>query len=270
MSEARGISQELAILINKVEGGGSLRTRIIGWGILLLVVLVCVQPVVASDYFKKAMDAWKTVNPGGGEASLSERELDGGLKDTLKVGAERAVKMASKPGGFLNNPEIRIPLPGQLNTVASVMRKMGMGAKVDQFEASMNHAAEKASAKALPIFMDAIKGMTFEDAKKILNGGDNAITEFFKKKTTPQLTEAFKPIVHQSVQEVGVTKQYQDLTGGPLVGNFVKNSNFDLDNYVISKTLDGLFHLLGEQEKEIRHNPAARTTQLLKKVFGGK
>jgi len=241
-------------------------------GILLL--LVAVSPAQAgSDYFKKAMDAWKSVNAGtesgeGGE--LSNSEITAGLKDALKVGAEKAVKLASKPGGFLDNPEIRIPLPGQLETVASAMRKLGMGAKVDQFEESMNHAAEKASAAALPIFMDAIEGITFEDAKKLLNGGDTAITEFFKEKTSSQLAEAFKPIVHQSVQEVGVTKRYQELTGSPWMKNLVKESDFDLDNYVTSKSLDGLFHLLSQQEKEIRHDPAARTTELLKKVFGGK
>ena len=131
-------------------------------------------------------------------------------------------------------------------------------------------AGEKASAAALPIFMDAIKGITFEDAKKLLNGGDTAITEFFKEKTTPQLTKAFEPIVHGSVQEVGVTKQYQELTSGPWVKNLVQGSNFDLDRYVTEKSLDGLFHLLSQQEKEIRHNPTARTTELLKKVFGSR
>jgi hypothetical protein len=223
--------------------------------------------------FQKAMDTWNSVNSGaetGEDKGPSNSELSGGFKDALTVGAEKAVKLASKPGGFLDNPEIRIPLPGQLETVASAMRKLGMGSKVDQFEESMNHAAEKASAAALPIFMDAIKGITFEDAKKLLNGGDTAITEFFKEKTSSQLAEAFKPIVHQSVQEVGVTKRYQELTGSPWMKNLVKESDFDLDNYVTSKSLDGLFHLLSQQEKEIRHNPAARTTELLKKVFGGR
>ena len=240
------------------------------WIVALSMMLLCSHPAWSTDYFKKAMDTWNSVNAGSGEKGLSESELNGGFKDALRVGAEKAVKMASKPGGFLNNPNIRIPLPGQLDTVASVMRKMGMGAKVDQFEESMNHAAEKASAAALPIFIDAIKGITFEDAKKILDGGDTAITEFFKEKTTPQLTTAFEPIVHKSVQEVGVTRQYQELTGGPWVSGLVKGSDFDLDNYVTSKSLDGLFYLLAQQEKDIRHNPAARTTDLLKKVFGNK
>ncbi len=249
------------------------RKGITARGVVLLVTLALLAstPAWSTDYFKKAMDTWQSVNGHGGEGgALTNGEMSRGFKEALRIGAEKAVKLASKPGGFLDNPEIRIPLPGRLESVASVMRKMGMGAKVDQFEASMNHAAEKASAAALPIFTNAIKGITFEDVKRLLNGGDTAITRFFQEKTTPQLTEAFRPIVHEQVQKVGVTRQYQELTGGPLVKGLVNNSSFDLDNYVTRKSLDGLFHLLSQQEKEIRHNPAARTTELLKKVFGSR
>jgi hypothetical protein len=147
---------------------------------------------------------------------------------------------------------------------------VGYGPKVDEFVLSMNRAAERAAPFAKDIFWGAIKEMNFDDARKILSGNETAATEYFKGKTTNKLTSAFKPIVDKSMNEVGVTRQYKELVGRYESIPFVKKESFDLDQYVVTKALDGLFHLVGEEEKKIRKNPAARTTELLKEVFGSK
>jgi enolase len=134
----------------------------------------------------------------------------------------------------------------------------------------MNRAAEKAAPAAKQIFWDAVGEMTFDDARKILSGSDTAATEYFKGKTTNKLTAAFKPVVNKSMNEVGVTRQYKELVGRYESIPFVKKESFDLDQYVVTKALDGLFHMVGEEEKKIRKNPTARTTDLLKEVFGSK
>jgi len=226
-----------------------------------------------AGFLDKALETYqKGMNSQAGKSiatsNISDSELISGFKQALEIGTQKAVQLASKPGGFLNNPKIRIPLPGKLQTAANMLRSFGLGSQVDAFEESMNKAAEKAAKEALPVFSQAVKDMTFEDAKKLWKGGDTSITEYFKNKTYDTLYKKFEPVVHSSVQQVGVTQQYANLINNPTVKSFVGNSDLDLDHYVTNKTLEGLFELLAEQEKEIRKNPAARTTQLLKKVFG--
>jgi len=144
-----------------------------------------------------------------------------------------------------------------------------MGAKVDELEVGMNRAAEQATPQAKAIFLAALLKMTFDDARHILSGGDTAATEYFKRTSSEDLTTAFSPIVHRSMERVGVIQQYdQVIKSAP--GGSALTGQFDLDKYVVGKTLDGLFHMLGEEEKQIRTNPAAQTTALLKEVFGRK
>jgi hypothetical protein len=146
---------------------------------------------------------------------------------------------------------------------------LGMGAKVDELEVGMNRAAEQATPQAKQIFLAALRKMTFDDARHILTGDDTAATEYFKRTSSPDLTVAFSPIVHRSMEHVGVVQQYnQVIKTAP--GGSALASQFDINKYVVSKTLDGLFHVLGEEEKKIRKNPAAQTTALLKEVFGRK
>ena len=146
---------------------------------------------------------------------------------------------------------------------------LGMGAKVDELEVGMNRAAEQAAPEAKRIFIAALKQMTFDDARQILQGSDTAATEYFKRTSTADLTTAFSPIVHRSMERVGVVQQYnQVINSAP--GGAAFAGQFDIDKYVVRKTLDGLFYMLGEQEKQIRKNPAAQTTALLKEVFGGR
>jgi len=240
---------------------------VLSLGVLLIFLSV---PSAQSGFWERFKS---TVGPVKGDtshnnSSLSQQEIIEGLRDALQVAAKRAVQVASSEGGFLNNPNIHIPLPPKLQKAASILRHIGYKDDVDTFEATLNHAAEKASVKALPIFIQAIKDLTFQDAKTIWKGGDTAATDYFKGKTWEPLSKAFEPVVHEAVQQVGVTKAYQDLTEKPLVHNITQGTSMDLDSYVTDKTLEGLFFLLGQEEKKIRKDPMARTTDILRKVFG--
>ncbi len=191
-----------------------------------------------------------------------------GLKEALSIGTENAVKNVSQVDGYFGNKAIKILMPESIQNVANVLSKVGYQKEVDAFILSMNRAAEKAAPKAVSYFVDAIKQMTFEDARKILNGGDTAATEYFKGKTNKKIYDAFKPIISTSMNEVGVTKYYKDMMAKYETIPFMPKESLDLDHYVTNKSLDGLFYMVGEEEKKIRTNPAARVTDLLKKVFG--
>jgi hypothetical protein len=206
---------------------------------------------------------------GGGEKSgLSDVKIGSGLKEALQIGTENAVSFTGKTDGYFMNLAIKILMPGKLKTFEKGLRAVGYGPQIDEFVLSMNRAAEKAAPFAKQIFWDAIGEMTFDDVKKILSGNETAATDYFKGKTTNRLTDIFKPIVSNSMNEVGVTRQYKELVGRYESIPFVKKESFDLDQYVVSKALGGLFHMVGEEERKIRKNPAARTTDLLKEVFG--
>jgi hypothetical protein len=206
----------------------------------------------------------------GEKSGLSDVKIGSGLKEALQIGTENAVSLTGKTDGYFLNQVIKILMPEKLKTFEKGLRAVGYGPKVDEFVISMNRAAEKAAPAAKQIFWDAIGEMTFDDARKILSGNETAATQYFKGKTTNKLTSAFKPVVNKSMNEVGVTRQYKELVGRYESIPFVKKESFDLDQYVVTKALDGLFHMVGEEEKKIRKNPAARTTDLLKEVFGSK
>jgi hypothetical protein len=216
------------------------------------------------DFFKKAMEAV------GGDKSLTNDEIVKGLKEALQVGTGNAVSTVSKTDGYLKNPQIKIPLPENVQKVEKLLRATGFGGQVDEFELSMNRAAERAAPEAKNIFWDAIKQMTFTDARKILDGQDNAATLYFKDKTSVRLQEIFKPITHQAMSEVGTTRYYQSIDDKIKTIPFADQMSFDLDQYVTDKALGGLFFMLAEEEKKIRQDPAARVSDLLKKVFGSK
>jgi len=204
----------------------------------------------------------------GGEKGLTNDEIVKGLKEALEIGTSTAVKTVSKTDGYLKNPLIKIPLPENVQKVEKLLQATGFGNQVDEFELSMNRAAERAAPEAKNIFWDAIKQMTFTDAGEILEGQDNAATLYFKDKTSGRLQEIFKPITHQAMSEVGAISHYQSLDNKIKTIPFADKMSFDLDQYVTDKALDGLFLMLAEEEKKIRQDPAARATDLLKKVFG--
>jgi hypothetical protein len=200
-------------------------------------------------------------------AQLPDAKIADGLKEALKVATEKTVSLTGKTDGYFANQAIKILMPDKLKSLESGLRAVGYGSQIDEFVLSMNRAAESAAPQAKQIFVDAIGKMSFDDARKILNGSNTAATDFFKSKTTPQLTTAFKPAVSKSMNDVGVTRQYKDLVGRFESIPFAKSQAFDLDGYVVDKGLAGLFHVLGEQEQQIRTNPTARVTDLLKEVF---
>lgn len=199
--------------------------------------------------------------------TLDNEKIVSGLKEALQVGTEKTVNLTGATDGFLKNEAIKILLPAKLQSMDKALRLAGFGPQVDELVISMNRAAEQAAPLAKPIFQEAITKMSFDDAKKILNGGDTAATDYFQTKTRDQLTLAFKPQVEQAMNQVGVLSQYNNLIGQYSALPFMKSPSLDINNYVVGKSLDGLFYTLKEEEKNIRANPAARVTDLLKTVF---
>jgi hypothetical protein len=205
---------------------------------------------------------------GLGTNSLSDSKINAGLKQALQIGAENSVKLVGRKDGYFANAAIKILMPKNLQPWEKGLRMVGYGPKVDDFVLSMNRSAEAAAPAARKIFVDAITSMSFDDARHILTGGDTAATEYFKQKTTPQLTAAFRPVVDKTMADNGVTKQYNSLVGQYKTLPFAKKQDLDITNYVVGKALDGLFFELGEEERKIRKDPAKQTTDLLKEVFG--
>ncbi len=204
----------------------------------------------------------------GGGQSLSESKIIDGLKEALEIGTTNAVESASQIGGYYENRDIKIPLPDAIQTVEKILRVAGYGTQLDAFEMSMNRAAEKAAPEAKGIFWDAIRQMNISDARKILEGRDNETTLYFREKTYDRLSKVFKPIIHNTMSEVGVTRQYQEIDAKIRSMPLMENLRFDLDDYVNHGALDGLFFMLAEEEKKIRQDPAARVTVLLEETFG--
>lgn len=228
----------------------------------------------SSDFFSDALKglpqlrgqaAKEAVGQRGG---LDDTTIASGLRDALSVGTRNAVNLVSKPNGYFGNEAIKILLPDNIEKIAEVAGKMGFQKQVDEFMLSMNRAAEKAAPKAASHFAEAIKGMTIEDARTILSGGNTAATDYFKSKTSSKLYDEFKPSISTSMNQVGVARTYNAMMASIPQIPFVKPESVDLDHYVTTKALDGLFYMVGQEEQKIRTNPAARVTDLLKKVFG--
>ena len=203
----------------------------------------------------------------GDKTQLGSEKVASGLKEALKISTGNAVGLTGKADGYFMNEAIKILMPQKLASVEKGLRAVGYGPQIDEFVLSMNRSAEKAAPAAKEIFWGAIKEMSFDDARKILGGGDTAATEYFKEKTTGKLTEAFRPVVEESMDEVGVTRQYNALVGQAQSLPFVKVPSLDLNQYVVGKALDGLFLTIASEERKIRKDPAARVTALLKEVF---
>ncbi len=246
-------------------GSGNMRSRILTLVISLLLIFSYGHQVDAGfqDWLK---DAAKLL---GGEKGLSEDEIVNGLKQALEIGTGNAVKTVSQTNGYFKNPKIRISLPEDVKRVEKILRATGFGRQVDEFELSMNRAAVRGAPEAIAIFWDAIKQMSFADARHILDGSDDAATQYFQDKTAGRLQKVFKPITHQAMSEVGVTHFYQSLDNKIKTIPYADQMSFDLDQYVTDKALSGLFLMLAEEEKKIRQDPAARVTDLLRRVFGG-
>ena len=198
---------------------------------------------------------------------LDEATVTAGLKEALRVGSERTVATTSKVDGFWGNALIRILMPEEFEGAANTLRTIGFGKQVDQFELSMNRAAELAAGEATSVLWDAITAMTITDAFKILGGDETAATDYFRERTSEALRIRFRPIVRNKMSEAGLYRIYNDLMDQYDALPLVSKPTFDLDGYVTERTLKGLFTVLGQEERRIREDPAARTTELLRRVF---
>jgi len=235
----------------------------------LYLMTFLVMMLVPSAYAGLMDDLIKGAGMGQKSGPGNDQIIDG-LKEALSIGTGNAVTATSKTNGYFGNQSIKIPMPEKIRRIGDVLGKVGYQKEVDDFVLSMNRAAEKAAPQAKTIFIDAIHQMTVEDARKILDGGDTAATEYFKGKTSGKLYEAFQPIVSSSMNEVGTTRSYKEMMGKYTAIPFARSESLDLDRYVTNKSLEGLFYLVGQEEIKIRKDPAARATDLLKTVFGGK
>jgi len=199
---------------------------------------------------------------------LSGRDATAGLKAALDRGASVAVASLGRTDGFWANPKVRIPLPDQLQRVRSALRLMGKADEVDALELAINRAAEQAVPQGKTLLTNAVKSMSVDDAKQILRGGDDSVTQFFKSKTAPQLSERFLPIVRQVTQRSGLAQQYNALAGQGAALGLVKPEQATVERYVTQKALDGLYTMIAEEEKKIRDNPLAAGSDIIRRVFG--
>ena len=199
---------------------------------------------------------------------LTNADASSGLKAALTQGAQAAVSLLGRNDGFLGNPKVRIGLPGYLEDAAKVMKSLGQGKRIDELVVSINRAAEAAVPMGKDLLVGAVRSMTVTDAKNILAGGDTSVTQFFSEKTRAPLGQKFLPVVTQATKKVGLAQQYNAFAGKAAGFGLVKKEDATIEQYVTGKTLDGLFLVIGEQEQQLRQNPAAAGSAILKKVFG--
>jgi hypothetical protein len=199
---------------------------------------------------------------------ISNQDANAGLKAALEKGSQVAIANLGKPDGFFGNQAVKIGLPDSLKRYEKLMRQFGMGKYADELVLTMNRAAEAAVPQAKPLFLDAVKKMTLQDAKGILTGGNTAGTEYFKRATSEPLRAKFLPIVAQATKKVKVAEKYNEFAGKGAKFGLLKKEDASLDGYVTQKALDGLFYMVAEEEKRIRANPLQAGSDLLKRVFG--
>ena len=200
--------------------------------------------------------------------AISNADAGSGVREALAKGAEFAVASLGKDNGFLANDKVKIPLPGYLQKVEGGLRMFGMGKQADQLVETMNHAAENAVAVAKPVLADSIRKMSVQDAKGILTGGEDSVTQYFKRTSTEQLTAKFMPIVKKETGKLQLADQYNKFAGKAASAGLIEQKDADIDSYVTQKAMDGLFLMIAEEEKKLRANPVGAGSDLLKKVFG--
>jgi Protein of unknown function (DUF4197) len=206
--------------------------------------------------------------PGAWAAGLSEKDAGSGVRAALERGAKEALSQLGRQDGFLGNAKVRIELPAQVQDAARLLRATGGGAKVDELVTSMNRAAEAAMPEARQTLLAAIQSMSVEDATRIVRGGDQSATDFFREKTRANLTEKFLPIVTQATEKQGLAQKYNQVAGKAAGFGLIKSDQANIQRYVTGKALDGLYLMIGEEEKKIRQDPLGTGSALLKKVFG--
>jgi len=245
----------------------------------VLILTACITMATAAVGAQSIEQQLKDRLLGSGSSNtfnISEGDASRGIKEALAQGVDRAVRQLGKEDGFFRDQAVKIFVPEKIRRLADLARQLGAGKKVDAFELSMNRAAEKAVPVAAGILADAVRQMTVQDAIGLVRGGETSATDFFRRSSEEKLYAAFRPIVEKQTASVGVTRKYKDFSkkagGGSMAallggGGQGSASSADLDDYVTRETIDGLFHVIAEQEKQIRQNPASRTTELLRRVF---
>lgn len=226
-----------------------------------------------SDLLKKGQEMMGGSSGGsssGAASALSTSEIASGLKEALRVGADRVVSQVGRTDGYNKDPAIHLPLPGSLKSVQSALKAAGMSGMLDDLELKLNRAAEAAAPKARKLFVDAIAEMSIDDARKIYNGPKDAATRYFQSKMSQPLAAEMTPVVNRSLSEVGAIQSYDTVMAQYKRMPFVPDAKANLTSYVVQKAMDGIFLYLGKEEAAIRDNPAKQTTALLKKVFGAK
>ena len=241
----------------------------IGPGALVFVVATVVVWLLAL-HLLSGCASFDATRLGGllGGGGLDDGTITAGLRQALEVGTGRAVETVSARDGFLGDPDRRIPLPAELESAARTARQFGFGGQVDDFETAMNRAAEAAASEAVGVFAEALRTMTWQDARGILEGGDDAATAFFRRRTEAELTARFRPVVEDKMGEVGLVSAWNRIQEAWSLLPLGEKPDLDLAGYVTGRTLDGLFGELAAEERRIREDPAARSTELLRKVFG--
>jgi hypothetical protein len=247
------------------------RTRRLAALVVLAALAALTAPAAAQlDDFLKRFPGLPQAPGVPGTGALGEVRIGQALKEALQIGTANAVQLTGRVDGYFGNEAIRILLPERLRSLDRGLRLVGYGPQLDELVLGMNRAAEQAAPAAKQIFWDAIGAMTIDDARRILDGGQTAATDYFRDRTTPQLTAAFRPVVERTMGQVGVSRQYGELLDRARGIPFLDVQPYDLDGYVVGKGLDGLFHMVGEEERKIRTNPSARVTGLLREVFGSR
>lgn len=231
--------------------------------LLTLIIVVVIAGQAGAQF-------WKVLEKKSNPTALTSEEITKGLKEALINGASKGSQMVSQVNGYFGNPEIKIPFPPDVKRVEDQARQIGLGKQVDEFVLALNRGAEDAAKEAAPIFIDAIKAMTVQDALGILKGQPDAATQYLRKTTSIQLAEKFKPVVQNSLNKVNATKYYGDIVGNYNRIPFVQKVNPDLNAYATDMAIQGLFIMIAKEEKNIRQDPLARTSDILKKVFNQK
>jgi hypothetical protein len=232
------------------------------------ILLTFILGACTSAQINQTLNELSKVTGAPGTPQLTSDEVGGGLKEALINGISKGADLVSLTDGYFKNAEIKIPFPPDVKKVEDKLRQLGFGNKVDDFVMTLNRGAEEAAKEAKPIFISAIKQMTIDDAWGILKGNPDAATQFLKRTTTTQLKEKFSPVVQTSLNRVNATKYYGDVINTYNKIPFIEKVNPDLNDYATNKAIEGLFLMVSKEEKNIRENPVARTTDLLKKVFG--
>ena len=239
---------------------------------VLMVSLLLPQTVTGQlDWLNKGREVLESVTKSGDQqpaSTLTRAEIVEGLKEALRVGSSRVVEQVGTVDGYYQDPQIHIPLPDNLQKVRSALKTVGMSGLMDDLEVQLNRAAEQAAGQAKPLFMEAISTMTIEDAMQIYRGPDDAATRYFEKRMSEPLAEEMRPIVAESLQEVGAVQTYDAAVGRYKALPFVPDMQADLTGYVIERGMAGMFHYLAKEEAAIRSDPVRRTTDILQKVFG--